>query len=242
MRSEWQQVSTQDQSQAFPVGGALPPDVLAGITRLPRKPDPVTLTGKRVRLAPLDLERDVAGLFQVSNGSAVTLGDRQCGAYDPELLIWRYMTGGPFADSAGLAEYLRAQVQAVDGLCLTAFDLPTGRPIGVANYMNTMPAHLKVELGSIWYSPIAQRSLANTEATFLMLEHAFALGYRRVEWKCDALNARSRRAALRIGFQFEGIQEQHFIIKGRNRDTAWFRILDHEWPRVGARLRETLGL
>jgi RimJ/RimL family protein N-acetyltransferase len=234
--------SEEDQSEAFPVGSALPSEILVRSAQLPRKPDPVILTGARVRLAPLDLERDAAALFQISNGSAVTVGDRRCEAYDPAILVWRYMSGGPFANAPALAEYLRAQVEAVDGLCLTVFDLPTGHPLGVANYMNTTPVHLKVELGSIWYGPVAQRSLVNTEATYLMLAHAFALGYRRVEWKCDALNARSRRAALRIGFQFEGIQEQHFIIKGRNRDTAWFRMLDHEWPHAGARLREMLAL
>ena len=100
--------------------------------------------------------------------------------------------------------------------------------------MNNSPADLKVELGGIWYSPLVQRTAANTEATYLLLEHAFALGYRRVEWKCDTLNERSRRAALRMGFTFEGVQEYHYIVKGRNRDTAWFSILDHEWPALRA--------
>ncbi|HLV37504.1 MAG TPA: GNAT family protein, partial [Spirillospora sp.] len=103
------------------------------------------------------------------------------------------------------------------------------------------PQHLKVELGNIWYSPIAQRTGANTEAIYLMLEHAFGLGYRRIEWKCDALNERSRRAALHLGFQFEGIQEYHYIVKGRSRDTAWFRMLDREWPDVRQRLEALLG-
>jgi RimJ/RimL family protein N-acetyltransferase len=103
-----------------------------------------------------------------------------------------------------------------------------------------VPEHLKVELGSIWYSPLAQRTGANTEATYLMLRHAFGLGYRRVEWKCDALNERSRRAALRMGFAFEGVQEYHYIVKGRNRDTAWFRILDREWPTVKILLERLL--
>lgn len=103
-----------------------------------------------------------------------------------------------------------------------------------------MPEHLKIELGSIWYSPLVQRTAANTEATYLMLQHAFELGYRRVEWKCNAKNERSRRAALRMGFQFEGIQESHVIIKDRNRDTAWFRVLDREWPDVKERLEGML--
>ena len=102
--------------------------------------------------------------------------------------------------------------------------------------MSNEPAHLKIELGNIWYSPLVQGTGANREATYLMLRHAFRLGYRRVEWKCDALNSRSRHTATRMGFTFEGIQDAHFIVKGRNRDTAWYRILDHEWPDVKARL------
>ena len=107
--------------------------------------------------------------------------------------------------------------------------------------MSNDPANLKIELGGIWYGPIAQRTGANTEATWLMLRHCFGLGYRRVEWKCDSLNARSRSTALRMGFRFEGIQEQHRITKGRNRDTAWFRIVADEWPAVDLHLRRLLA-
>jgi RimJ/RimL family protein N-acetyltransferase len=106
--------------------------------------------------------------------------------------------------------------------------------------MNNYPEHLKIELGGIWYSPVVQRTPANTEATYLMLGHAFELGYRRVEWKCNSYNERSRRAALRMGFKFEGIQEGHMIVKGRNRDTAWFRIVDAEWFTVKAHLEKLL--
>ena len=213
-------------------GARLDDDVLARRASLPLKVAPVTLAGSLVRLAPLDLERDVEALFAVSNGQPARLADREIGAYDPDAVIWRYMSGGPFDRAGDLAAWLRGQVEAPNGLCLCISDVPTGQPIGVASFMSNLPEHLKVELGSIWYSPLAQRTGANTEATYLMLQHAFDLGYRRVEWKCDALNARSRSAALRMGFTFEGIQEYHYIIKGRNRDTAWFRILDHEWPAV----------
>jgi RimJ/RimL family protein N-acetyltransferase len=110
----------------------------------------------------------------------------------------------------------------------------------MTTFMSNSPENLKIELGGIWYSPLVQGTHANTEATYLMLGHAFALGYRRVEWKCNDRNYRSRRAALRMGFQFEGIQEAHFIVKGRNRDTAWFRILDHEWVAVKMQLERML--
>jgi len=225
---------------AFPVGSPLPPDVVARRDALPLKPAPVTLTGEYVQLRPLDLEHDVAALHAFSNGQPARLGESSVEAYGPEMLVWRYMGAGPFATADDLARALRAQVEAPNGLCLCVRDRATDQPIGVVNYMTNHPEHLKVELGNIWYSPVVQRSKANVESTYLLLRHAFEIGYRRVEWKCDSLNERSRRSALRMGFQFEGIQDNHFIIKGRNRDTAWFRILDREWPEVRARLERII--
>ena len=194
------------------------------------------LAGELVRLAPLDLAGDATALHEVSDGRPVRLGAREVGAYDADALIWRYLMAGPFASAGEMAAYLRAQVEAADGLCLCVRDRATDRPIGVVNVMSNAPEHLKVELGGIWYSPVAQRTGANAEATFLLLGHLFGLGYRRLEWKCNALNERSRRAALRLGFRFEGVQEAHYVVKGRNRDTAWYRILDREWPEVRGRL------
>ena len=116
----------------------------------------------------------------------------------------------------------------------------TGQPVGIISLMRNNPAWLSIELGNIWYTPPVQRSPVNTEATYLLLRHCFELGYRRLEWKCNALNERSRRAAERMGFTFEGIQQKHMIVKGRSRDTAWFRILDDEWPEVQRRLEGLL--
>lgn len=215
-------------------------EVLARRARLPLKVAPVTLVGSIVRMVPLDVGRDVETLHAVSNGQPAELGERRIGGYDADALIWRYMSGGPFDRADDLATWLRAQADLPNGLYLCVMDAHTGRAIGAASFMSNFPEHLKVELGNIWYSPLAQRTGANTEATYLMLGHAFGLGYRRVEWKCDALNERSRCAALRMGFQFEGIQESHFIVKGRNRDTAWFRILDREWPAVKTMLEGLL--
>jgi RimJ/RimL family protein N-acetyltransferase len=219
----------------------LPDEVLARRTELPLKVAPVTLEGRFVRLVPLDLERDVEPLYTVSNGQPVQLGGREIDAYDADAVIWRYMLAGPFSNRNEFADYLRVQVGASNGLCLCVFDTNTNQQVGVVNYMTNVPEHLKIELGSIWYSPLVQRTAANTEATYLMMRHAFELGYRRVEWKCNDRNERSRRAAQRMGFQFEGIQEAHVIIKGRNRDTAWFRVLDREWPDVKLRLEGMLG-
>ena len=217
----------------------LPDAILTRSSTLPAKPAPVTLAGRFVRLAPLELHH-AAELFAVANGAAIDLAGRAVPAYDADALIWRYLFVGPFADLAAFAQYIAATVAGADRLALCVIEQASDRPIGVVNLMSNVPAHLRIELGGIWYSPIAQRTQANLESTYLMLRHCFTLGYRRVEWKCDSRNERSRRAALRMGFLFEGIQEQHMIVKGQSRDTAWFRILDHEWPAVQARLETML--
>lgn len=223
------------------LGECLAPSVLACAGSLPQKPDAVILDGRYVRLSSLNLDRDLELLHSISNGQPVSVGGKNVDAYDPDALIWRYMSMGPFSDADHLAVFLGAQIAAENGLALTVFDKCKDIPVGVCNYMNNLPNHLKVELGNIWYGPVAQRSKANLEATYLMLAHAFSLGYRRVEWKCDALNERSRRSALRMGFRYEGTQESNLIVKGRNRDTAWYRILDREWPDVETRLQALLA-
>ena len=199
-----------------PIGERLPDDILAMRTRLPLQMAPVTLTGSLVELVPLDLTRDVDALFAVSNGRPAQVGDRSVGAYDPDELIWRYMYSGPFQDADALRAYLRPLVESANGLCLCVFDRPTGRQVGVTNFLNNSPEHLR------------------------MLCHAFGLGYRRVEWKCNARNRRSWRAAEKMGFTFEGVLEAYVIAKGCNRDSAWFRVLDREWPDVKAHLEGLL--
>jgi RimJ/RimL family protein N-acetyltransferase len=211
-------------------------DVLARRDRLPIKPDPVTLRGELVELRPLDLDGDLDALHAVSSGAPCKLGDRAAPAYDPDARVWRYMSGGPFASASELRAWLAPQLALPDALPLTV--RIAGTPVGVACFIANQPQHLKIELGSIWYGPIAQGTGASAEATYLMLDHAFALGYRRLEWKCDSRNEPSRRAALAYGFSFEGIQQAHYIIKRDNRDTAWFRMLDDEWPAIRPRLAD----
>jgi RimJ/RimL family protein N-acetyltransferase len=218
----------------------LPAETLALAHSLPLKPYPVTLSGRFVRLQPLVVERDAEALFAVSNGRPIDLAGRTFPAYDAEAMVWRYLFQGPFDDFAGFRDYLAGQVNGDDRLCLCVVEQESDRPVGVANLMSNVPAFLRIELGGIWYSPLVQRTQANLESTYLMLAHCFGIGYRRVEWKCDSRNERSRRSALRMGFTFEGIQEQHMIIKGQNRDTAWFRILAHEWPDVQRKLEGML--
>jgi RimJ/RimL family protein N-acetyltransferase len=225
-----------------PIGTPLPEHVLARRGQLPLKVAPATLTGPRVQLIPLDLGRDLDALQAVSNGQPARLGERAIGAYDPDERIWRYTCAhsGPFPDAAALATYLRPLVDNPTGLCLCVFHRATGQQVGVTNFLNNAPEHLRVELGSIWYSPLVQGTGANTEATYLMLRHAFGLGYRRVEWKCNVRNTRSYRAAVRMGFTSEGTREAYAIAKGCNRDSAWFCILDTEWPTVAANLQHLL--
>ncbi len=218
----------------------LPAAVLARSQQLPLKPAPTTLTGRFVRLEPLDAARHAAALYAVSNGSAIDLAGRTYPAYDADVLIWRYLFQFPFPDLTTFERYVADSLGGADRLALCVVEQESGQPVGVVNLMSNVPAFLRIELGGIWYSPVVQRTQANLESTYLMLGHCFGLGYRRVEWKCDSRNERSQRSALRMGFTFEGIQEFHMIVKGQSRDTAWFRILDHEWPAVQAKLEGML--
>ncbi len=212
----------------------LPAEVLARRDRLPIKPAPVVLTGVLVELRPLELDADIDALHAVSSGAPFSLAGRSVAAYDPEERIWRWMSGGPFADAAALRGWLGPLAAEPDALAFTV--RVAGTPVGVACCIANQPRHLKIELGSIWYGPIAQGTGVSAEATYLLAGHAFALGYRRVEWKCDAKNQRSRRAAVAYGFAFEGVQDAHYIVKGKNRDTAWYRMLDTEWATFRDRL------
>lgn len=151
---------------------------------------------------------------------------------DQENRIWTYLPYGPFADVNSFSAWLGKQVSSQDPLFYSVLD-KTGKAIGVASYLRIDPANGVIEVGHINFSPALQKTQAATEAMYLMMRHVFDdLGYRRYEWKCDALNAPSRQAAKRLGFSFEGIFRQATIYKGRNRDTAWFSIVDTEWPAM----------
>jgi RimJ/RimL family protein N-acetyltransferase len=145
--------------------------------------------------------------------------------------LWRYLFDGPFRDRAAFDASLDRKSSGGDPLFFAIVDRASGRAAGYASYMRIEPAHRAIEVGSILYTPALQRTAGATEAMYLMARHVFDdLGYRRYEWKCNAANAASRRAALRLGFVFEGIFRQHMIVKGTSRDTAWFSMLDREWP------------
>ena len=202
-------------SEQRPVGETL--------ERLPsgRRPERKPLEGRSVRLEPADVAAHGGALYAAFAES------------DPEGAIWTYMGYGPFADRDAFLAWLGNQQASEDPLFFALIPTETGRAAGMASFMRMAPEHGVIEAGNIWLAPSLQRTRAATEAIYLMIAHAFDdLGYRRFEWKCDALNAASRRAAKRYGFTFEGIFRQHMVIKGRNRDTAWHAILDHEWPRL----------
>ena len=157
---------------------------------------------------------------------------RQFGA-DTENRIWTYLSAGPFDDFEAYRTWLEKSCLGDDPLYFAVIDLATKRAVGVASYLRIDPANGVIEVGSINYSPALQRTAAGTEAMYLMMKRVFdELGYRRYEWKCDDLNAGSKRAAGRYGFTYEGIFRQAVLYKGRNRDTAWFAIIDRDWPGI----------
>jgi len=181
-----------------------------------RAPARDVLAGDRVRLEPLDPDRHAGDLHAEAAG-------------DPRL--WDYLPYGPLPDLAELREHLARQAGSSDPLFFAV--VADGRALGVVSYLRIEPEHACIEIGHIWFGASLQRTPAATEVVYLLARHAFDdLGNRRLEWKCDAANARSRRAAERFGFTFEGVFRQHMIVKGRNRDTAWFSIVDGEWPEV----------
>jgi RimJ/RimL family protein N-acetyltransferase len=162
-------------------------------------------------------------LYEASHGDAAALR------------IWDYLSYGPFGTVDAFREWLRTCSATADPLFFAVRDRRTGRATGVAAYLNIVPKQGTIEVGHIWFGPTLQNTPAATDALFLLIRHALDdLGNRRMEWKCNALNEGSRRAAVRLGFLFEGIFYQHMISRGRNRDTAWFSILDGEWPRLRA--------
>src|SRR6201981_1607328 len=179
-----------------------------------QRPSPVTLAGRYGRIERLAQHHEDA-LWNAVQG------------HDH---IWTYMSSGPLADFAPFSEWLAGRVKLDDPYSYAIIDR-SGQAVGIATLMEIRPAMRVIEVGNILYSPALQRTPLGTEAQYLLARHAFeTLGNRRYEWKCDALNARSRRAALRYGFGFEGILRQHMIAKGRSRDTAYFSMLDSEWP------------
>lgn len=195
-----------------PIGVALP--AWRPAARPPREP----IEGRCCRVVPMD-ERFATELYEADSD-------------DREGRTWTYLPYGPFASSDEYLTWVRRACLGADPMFYAIVTREHGRAVGVAAHMRIEPEAGSIEVGHVHFSPRLQRTAAATEAIYLMMERAFALGYRRYEWKCDALNAASRAAAERFGFTFEGIFRQARVVKGRNRDTAWYSLLDSEWPAV----------
>ena len=178
------------------------------------------LEGASVRLEPLDAQRHGDDLFAAAAGADET---------------WRYLPYGPFAGKDEFIRWLEERASMTDPLAFAIIDRSARAATGIATFMSMVPEHGVIEIGHIWLSPRLQKSRQATEAIFVMARHAFDdLGNRRLERKCSNENAGSKRAALRFGFTFEGLFRHHRVDKGRNRDTAWFSIIDSEWPACRA--------
>jgi RimJ/RimL family protein N-acetyltransferase len=187
-----------------------------------RRPGREPLRGRHILLRPVDAA-DAEALYEVSHPPAG----------DPA--IWTYLYDGPYENVAAMRAWLERAHASTDPLFFALAPRPDERPAGIASYLRAVPEHGVIEIGHIWFGTPMQRTTAATEAIYLLAAHAFDhLGYRRLEWKCNALNAPSRRAAERFGFTFEGIFRHHQVQKGRNRDTAWYAITDADWPPIRA--------
>lgn len=198
-----------------PVGAPLPDWKPA--PRPPRTP----MEGRFCRVEPLDPARHGDPLWAAN-------------ALDRDGRNFTYLTAGPFATPEAYFEWLNGSCRGDDPLFHAIVDRASGQAVGVASYLRIDPANGVIEVGHINYSPLLQRRPAATEAMHLMMKRAFELGYRRYEWKCDALNAPSRAAAQRLGFSYEGLFRQAVVYKGRSRDTAWYSVIDAEWPALRA--------
>jgi RimJ/RimL family protein N-acetyltransferase len=185
----------------------------------PGFPSREPMDGRFCRLEPLRPELHAAALHEAN-------------AADAEGRMWTYLPYGPFATFENYRRWIDDMSKRSDPMFFAIIDRTHGKPVGVAGFLRMDAAAGSIEVGHLAFSPLLQRTIAATEAMFLMMERAFSLGYRRYEWKCDALNAPSRRAAQRLGFSFEGIFRQATVVKGRNRDTAWFSIIDRDWPKL----------
>jgi RimJ/RimL family protein N-acetyltransferase len=215
-------MNSQLNTLGQPIGFALP-----NWTPPPWPPNE-PMIGRFCRVEPFDINRHAAELFESYRS-------------DTEGRNWTYLSVGPFDTLESYLEWLRVACLSRDPLFHAIIDCATDQAVGVAAYLRITSASGSIEVGHINFSPLLQRKSAATEAMYLMMKRAFELGYRRYEWKCDALNAKSRAAAQRLGLSYEGIFRQATVYKGRNRDTAWYAAIDQEWPVLEAAFTQWLS-
>ncbi|MDR5805671.1 GNAT family protein [Caballeronia sp. LZ001] len=183
------------------------------------RPARIVIEGTHCKIVPLDVDAHAQDLFH---------------AYS-EPSDWTYLFTGPFKEFAAFRTYLTQAAASADPMHYAVIDKSSGKAVGTFALMRIEPVHGVIEVGSVTFSPLLKQTRISTEAQYLLMRYVFeALQYRRYEWKCDSLNAPSRKTALRLGFEFEGIFRQAIVYKGRNRDTAWYSIIDKDWPTVRA--------
>ncbi len=213
-----EQVNHLGQPIGFPVPGWRPRPL----------PPRSAMLGRSCRVEPIDADRHAADLHDAN-------------ARDREGRIWTYLPYGPFETSAAYRQWMESACLGDDPLFHAIVEGQSGKAVGVASYLRIEAAQGVIEVGHINYAPALQRTVAASEAMYLMMKRVFdELGYRRYEWKCDALNAGSRAAAERLGFRYEGLFRQAALYKGRNRDTAWYAVIDREWPALKSAFEEWL--
>jgi RimJ/RimL family protein N-acetyltransferase len=211
-----------DPLSSLPIGPLVP-------THAAPLPERRTIAGRFVRLEPLDAALHGPSLWQETHGAGAAAR-------------WQYLFDAPFADERSFHQFLIRKAASKDPLFYAIIDQTTGLALGFETLMRIDPTHRCIEVGSILYGQSLQRTPGATEAQYLLMRYVFEdLGYRRYEWKCNALNEPSRRAALRLGFTFEGVFRKHMIVRGRSRDTAWYSMLDDEWPAVKAAFERWLA-
>lgn len=195
--------------------------------KAPPQPGHEPMQGRFCRLEPIDPERDARALFEAN-------------AAEADGRSWTYLPYGPFEDFESYRAWMDQTCRGNDPLFFTIMDGLLATPVGLASYLRVDPQAGSIEVGHLKFSPRMQRTPVATEAMFLMMQRAFELGYRRYEWKCHVFNEPSRTAAQRLGFSFEGIFRQATVVKGRSRDTAWYSVIDREWPRLRAAFEQWL--
>jgi len=205
-----------------PVGFAVPD------WKAPPQPGHEPMQGRFCRLEPIDPERHARALFEAN-------------AAEADGRSWTYLPYGPFEGFESYRAWMAKTCCDHDPLFFTILDDSLDTPVGLASYLRIDPQAGSIEVGHLKFSPRMQRTPIATEAMFLMMQRAFELGYRRYEWKCHSFNAPSRVAAQRLGFSFEGVFRQATVVKGRSRDTAWYSVIDQEWPRLRAAFQQWLS-
>jgi RimJ/RimL family protein N-acetyltransferase len=215
-------MSVLDPISNLPIGPEVPAHTAP-------RPERRVIAGRFIRLEPLDPVRHGSSLWQETHGIGAAAR-------------WQYLFDEPFAEENSFLDFLARKAASTDPLFYAIVDQSSGHAVGFETLMRIDPTHRCIEVGSILYGKGLQRTPGATEAQYLLMRYIFEdLGYRRYEWKCNALNEPSRRAALRLGFTFEGIFRKHMIVRGRNRDTAWYSMLDDDWPAAKAAFERWLA-